>query len=225
MEKTVLLGLLIIVLAFGFIGCDESIENSETVKFTVTFDLDGGNIGGISSQIIIPVDSGKSVDNLPVPQKNNYTFGGWFSQKNGLGVEFNGTTKLNENMIVYAKWTTDPHYVYYGTWVYSESQLTFVLSNNSITLQFFDGSSYKASNLNWAQVTNNNPSTSTNYPIGYKLTGIVSEHSGNSALKTGDAFGDWDGALYIHKDINNSMMEQGVDNGAYWTSAINRLLF
>ena len=104
MKKTVVFGLLAIVLAFGFIGCDTD-GVSENNDYTVTFNLDGGIINGNSSSVPIIVKNGGTIDNLPQPQKANNTFGGWFTATNGAGNEFKTTTIVTSNVTVFAKWT------------------------------------------------------------------------------------------------------------------------
>ena len=99
MKKTVFFGLLVIVLAFGLIGCGPDDD------YTVTFDLDGGNIGGNPDSIEITVKSGETIANLPAPQKANNTFGGWFTARNGLGNPFTTSTVVTSNVTVFAKWT------------------------------------------------------------------------------------------------------------------------
>jgi len=103
MKKNVIFGLFVILLVFGFTGCDDGNENNE---FTVTFNLDGGNINGNINSINITVKSGETVTNFPIdPVKvNNDTFGGWYMEKNGLGNEFTLTTKVTSNITVYADW-------------------------------------------------------------------------------------------------------------------------
>jgi uncharacterized repeat protein (TIGR02543 family) len=112
MKKTVFCVLLAMVLAFGFIGCG-SMDN----ECTVTFDLDGGNIDGNTDPVKITVQSGETIAHLPPdPQKNNDTFGGWFSSKNGLGNEFTSATTVTSNRTVYAKWTAIELSPFEGSW-------------------------------------------------------------------------------------------------------------
>jgi len=76
MKKSAIFCLLVILLAFDFIGCDNG-----TTTYTVTFDLDGGNINGDISSVIRTVKAGETILNLPNPQKENYNFGGWYTKK------------------------------------------------------------------------------------------------------------------------------------------------
>jgi hypothetical protein len=97
--------LLALVLGLVFLGCNPE-NGTEDDKCTVTFNLDGGNINGNTGSVSIQVDKGGTIDNLPNPQKNNNTFGGFFTGTNGSGNEFTTTTIVNSNMTVFAKWTS-----------------------------------------------------------------------------------------------------------------------
>jgi uncharacterized repeat protein (TIGR02543 family) len=100
-NKIILVGLLAMALAFSIIGCDDPAGDEEC---TVTFNLDGGNISGDTSSVQIQVKKGTTIDNLLNPQKENNTFGGWFTGPNGSGNEFKTTTVVTSNMTVFAKW-------------------------------------------------------------------------------------------------------------------------
>jgi len=102
MKKTLVSSILIILLAFCSINCDN--ENSGSGKFTVTFDLDGGNISGNTSSVKIIVNSSDTISNLPNPIKEDYDFDGWFTLKNGGGIQFTTSTVISENKTVYANW-------------------------------------------------------------------------------------------------------------------------
>ena len=110
MKKTRFLYLVIILITLGFISCDtgNGLENGTgdgNNEFTVTFDLDGGNISGNTASVEIKVNSGGTIPILPNPQKGTDTFSGWFTQKNGLGIEFTSSTIITGDIIVFAKWS------------------------------------------------------------------------------------------------------------------------
>ena len=135
MKKTVFFGLLAMVLAFGFIGCE--IDNN----YTVTFNLDGGNINGNTSSVQISVESGGTIDNLPNPQRTGYSFGGWFTGTNGAGNQFTTTTVVTENRTVFANWTNgggDDDNPFKGTWMgtynvpeMGEASFTLIIGDSS----------------------------------------------------------------------------------------------
>jgi len=97
----------IILLAFVFAVCESpaGADKNLTKFFTVTFDLDGGNIDSDTASVQITIKSGDVIANLPVPEKTDYIFGGWFPYKFGKGKEFTSSTEVMSDMIVYAKWT------------------------------------------------------------------------------------------------------------------------
>jgi hypothetical protein len=121
MKKNWFWGILAILLVLGFIGCGG--DTTEDEEFTVTFDLDGGNINSNTNSVQIKVKSGGTIANLPNPQKteNSIGFGGWFAQKNGIGNEFTSTTKVLSNLTVYAKWINP----FIGKWDGKNSELEF----------------------------------------------------------------------------------------------------
>jgi uncharacterized repeat protein (TIGR02543 family) len=75
--------------------------STEPTKYTVTFNPDGGAVNPISVQI----NSGDPVGSLPVPTKDNHTFGGWWTAQNGGGTQFTEATIVTGDITVYAKWT------------------------------------------------------------------------------------------------------------------------
>jgi hypothetical protein len=104
-KQSVFLGMVaIIAFIFGFIGCGNDNGKDDPVKFTVTFDLDGGNIDGVTASVEITVKSGEKIENFPNPQKEGNTLGGWFSGRNGTGNEFTAIMSVTENATIFAKW-------------------------------------------------------------------------------------------------------------------------
>jgi uncharacterized repeat protein (TIGR02543 family) len=75
-------------------------------QYTVTFDADGGTIGGSTAYVTRSVNSGGSLGvNMPSdPNKSGYTFGGWYTDRNGGGSQFTSSTAVTSNRTVYAKW-------------------------------------------------------------------------------------------------------------------------
>jgi len=68
----------------------------------VTFDADGGNV----SPEFIQVATGAQAGVLPVPFKDNSYFDGWFTFKNGMGMEFTSSSIISAPITLYAKWGT-----------------------------------------------------------------------------------------------------------------------
>lgn len=49
-----------------------------------------------------------TIDALPAaPTKTHFTFGGWYTAKNGGGIQFMAASTISGNMSVYAKWNPD----------------------------------------------------------------------------------------------------------------------
>lgn len=67
-------------------------------RYTVTFDTNGGN--SISKQT---VNRNATVKEPEQPQKEDYTFVGWFKDKE-LTKQFDFTTKITKSITLYAKW-------------------------------------------------------------------------------------------------------------------------
>jgi hypothetical protein len=74
---------------------------------TVTFDLNGGNIGGNTTNPTAPADqNGNRLASLPTPTRGTYTLVGWFTAQTGgaqITAGANGTVFTN-NATVYAQW-------------------------------------------------------------------------------------------------------------------------
>jgi uncharacterized repeat protein (TIGR02543 family) len=90
-----------------YIGMSGEFTKSSTTppvgnQYTVTFDAQGGS----ASPSSMNVNAGASAANLPTATRSGYTFGGWFTQTNGGGTQFTGSTPVNGNITVYAKWTS-----------------------------------------------------------------------------------------------------------------------
>jgi len=74
----------------------------------VTFDSDGAST--VADPESKTIDSSSStIDDLPTPpKKTGFTFGGWFTEKNGAGTEFTASTTVTGSLTVYAKWIAAP---------------------------------------------------------------------------------------------------------------------
>jgi len=135
--KNGFLGFLAILLVLAFIGCGGN--DTDDTEFTVTFDLDGGNINGNTASVQIKVKSGETIASLPNPQKseNSIGFGGWYTQKYGLGNEFTTATTVSSNLTIFAKWENP--FVgkwaneLYDTWIWEFfADLTWVTTQDNI---------------------------------------------------------------------------------------------
>jgi len=93
MKRIVFLGLVVILMAFGFIGCD-----NEPETYTVTFDSDGGT--AVSTQTV--TEGGKAVEPSPNPTKSGFDFVHWFNTADNAEWDFN--TAVTANLTLKAKW-------------------------------------------------------------------------------------------------------------------------
>ncbi len=74
-------------------------------EYQVTFDYQDAD-GGEMSETTRTVTFGSAYGSLPVPQKSNYEFGGWYTQANGAGVEVTAESLVTiaDNHTLYADW-------------------------------------------------------------------------------------------------------------------------
>ncbi|QMS85143.1 InlB B-repeat-containing protein [Candidatus Xianfuyuplasma coldseepsis] len=92
----------IVLLVFLFVGC--STPEVEPIEFTVTFETDGGtDIGPIS------VTDGRSVAEPTVPQKEGYTFEGWFTDST-LNSSYDFSNAVVGDLTLHAKWVANVVY-------------------------------------------------------------------------------------------------------------------
>jgi hypothetical protein len=67
----------------GSSGGDSGSTGPTVTTYTVTFDLDGGNVGGATAAVTKTVNSGASVSSLPAPVKTGFVLNGCFTAKSG----------------------------------------------------------------------------------------------------------------------------------------------
>jgi uncharacterized repeat protein (TIGR02543 family) len=98
-----------VLLAGLVMGCGDLFHPEGPGEYVVTFDLDGGNISGKTATVKVSVNSGDSVgDKMPSnPSRSGYTFGNWYTEKNGEGNRFYNSTTVDKDRTVYAKWTAN----------------------------------------------------------------------------------------------------------------------
>lgn len=75
-------------------------------EFTVSFDADNGSLGA-DMPASITVTNGMQYGILPVPTREHYEFGGWYTARNGGGTPVTRETNvsLTADQTLYAKWT------------------------------------------------------------------------------------------------------------------------
>ena len=72
-----------------------------TVYLDVTFDLNGGNVGGDTSNVVVPVAWGSTVTKPTTPSKSGYTFAGWYTEDHKV---FDFSTAIYDNLTLTAAW-------------------------------------------------------------------------------------------------------------------------
>ena len=72
-----------------------------TIYLDVTFDLNGGNVGGDTSNVVVPVAWGSTVTKPTTPSKSGYTFAGWYTEDHEV---FDFNTAIYDNLTLTAAW-------------------------------------------------------------------------------------------------------------------------
>lgn len=72
-----------------------------TIYLDVTFDLNGGNVGGDTSNVVVPVAWGSTVTKPATPSKSGYTFAGWYTEDHKV---FDFNTAIYDNLTLTAAW-------------------------------------------------------------------------------------------------------------------------
>ena len=84
------------------ITADQTLYAHWTRSYTVTFDANDGVVSTTSKQVAQNQPYGE----LPVPTRDGYQFGGWYTEKeNGTKIESTTTVELAEDHTLYAHWT------------------------------------------------------------------------------------------------------------------------
>lgn len=104
-KRKLLAGLFVATAALGLAACTDTetpVEpepTPEVVKYTVTFNVDGG-----SAVASITVDANGKITLPTAPTKADHTFGGWFTDS-ACTKAFDASTAITANTTLYAKWT------------------------------------------------------------------------------------------------------------------------
>jgi uncharacterized repeat protein (TIGR02543 family) len=75
----------------------------EPITYMLSFNPQGGQVSSPSQ----PATYGATLDSLPTPTREGYTFSGWYTQPNGAGTKYETTTTYSvaANTPLYAQWT------------------------------------------------------------------------------------------------------------------------
>jgi len=162
-------------------------------NYVVTFYFDEIANKNDSNSVEFKVKSGKTIINLPFPDKENSTFAGWFTDPYVFENEFTANTKVESNLTLYAKWIPDiiwgpdtvPYYLR-GTWTGIVSPIlnsinsigtSYTFTANSLIYNLyadeklsFSGSydkdeSYTVTDLIFTPINNNLPNILDLFPL------------------------------------------------------------
>ncbi|MDR1302270.1 MAG: InlB B-repeat-containing protein, partial [Treponema sp.] len=188
---------LVVVFCVGlllFTGCKDLFhsEESEPVYYTVTFNADGGS----PSTQTRTVESGDTVgsSNMPSnPARNGYTFGGWYTERNGSGSPFTYSSSVNHDITVYAQWTSIQYTVTFDADGGSPATETRKVTN---------GSSVGSSNM---------PSEPTR--SGYTFGGWYTEQNGSGSSFTYSSTVNGNMTVYANWTISQYTVTFDADGG------------
>ncbi|MCM1297084.1 MAG: InlB B-repeat-containing protein, partial [Muribaculaceae bacterium] len=143
----------------------------ERMIYTVTFQTNGGTNVTNTVGNTVTLEYGARFDiNLYTTSRSNYTFGGWYLSASDTSA-YNASTMPDENITLYAKWTT------FDLGSIKESGKRAVSVNDTITPELFGAECYD---------TNNNKATLTVAVSGTKAAGetIIVRITATSGSKT-----------------------------------------
>ena len=126
-----------ITILTGSYGIRSYTANWEANKYSVSFDVAGGN----SAVPNATYTYNKSVA-LPTPQRDGYTFAGWY---NGTQRVSNGAWKITENVTLVAKWNPVPYTITYNLGnvpASNPNQTKFTVNTNTIALMNLSHENY-----------------------------------------------------------------------------------
>jgi uncharacterized protein (TIGR02145 family)/uncharacterized repeat protein (TIGR02543 family) len=153
-----------VTVAKGTTGELNYIANWTLVTYTVTFNANGGSVTPASG---VTGDGGK-LTSLPVPTRDGYTFGGWFTTSAATGgTQVTESTVFSANATVYARWTLIDYKITYSLngatttpsnpASYTIETASFILNPPSRTCYTFAG---------WTGSNGTTPQTSVTVPQG-----------------------------------------------------------
>lgn len=100
-SRIITLLIMVVLLCILFVACEPDV-------YELTFEPNGGNdIDSIEN-------NGEDEIELPTPQREGYTFGGWYLDAETFNNEYKGEA-LSESVTVYAKWTINEYTISFET--------------------------------------------------------------------------------------------------------------
>jgi hypothetical protein len=98
-KLVVIFFLLFIAISCNKYGSENQKIQDKKIEHTITFESDS-----FHSPEPIKIVEGEGIPNLPDALNWGYTFGGWFTEKDGKGIVINKYSVITEDIAVYAKW-------------------------------------------------------------------------------------------------------------------------
>ena len=123
---------------------------------------------------------------------------------------------------VFAACKIDERRDYFGTWVFEGYGTKLIFSADKfVFLDERNELGLTVAQAIWTAVENLNEETKNDYPTGYRISGLITEHHGNVGWRTGD-FIDHSWAYYLHKD-KQRIIEQGTGRfDSFWFNELVR---
>jgi uncharacterized repeat protein (TIGR02543 family) len=143
--------------------------------WNIAWELNGGEWPSTDDSHVDKVEKETTLVEPAAPSKAENVFDGWYKEAAFTNkVTFPAT--VTSDFKLYAKWTSDPRAEYFGTWRVSldgGSWEQVSISADKIVWLNINGYGCTLSGLTWAETTNPGGSYTTDYPVGYKVTGAM----------------------------------------------------
>ncbi|MBQ7104525.1 MAG: InlB B-repeat-containing protein [Bacilli bacterium] len=218
----------------GTIGSKKFIANWKPIKYSISYDLNGGVLTG---NIIDSFTASTNTFSLPKPEKKGYTFLGWYQNADLTGNKITEVKKgTRENKKYYASWEVATYNIKYnlnGGNVNAPLPVTYNINSNTMTIpnpikEHYIFTGWKESNSistiknltikkgsygNKEFIANYEP---LNYQITYKINGGILNDSINKynietknfdlpiPIKDGYKFVGW----YTNKDFDGEIIKE-----------------
>ena len=113
--------------------------STTTTSYTITFNKDGGS-GGSSS---VSAQKGQSMPYATAPTKKGYTFGGYYTSRNGQGTKY-----YSDSMSSSRSWDKTKNVTLYAYWIEDDNGIKLTSSNFKTYFNFSSSCSVTRSSYN-----------------------------------------------------------------------------
>jgi uncharacterized repeat protein (TIGR02543 family)/prepilin-type N-terminal cleavage/methylation domain-containing protein len=186
----------------------------EKNEYTLTYDNQSGS--GCTSKI---GTYGSTWGSLCTPTRTGYTFGGWYTSKNGSGTMITSSSTVTDDITVYAKWTVNTYTITLNNQSATSAGTTYIYETY--------GSKYSLTNGGAAMTTTKNKitmPTKTGYTFGgyyTKTNGGGTQYINASGYLTSSASNTYfsaSGTLYAKWTVNTYTLTYDNQSGSGCTS-------